>query len=70
MSATIVLLIGAVLILAAIALAIPTIVRQNRPGSHTAQAGTSTTARIPPLAWVLLIAGFVIEIVGLVMLMA
>lgn len=70
MSATVVLLIGAALIVAAIALAIPTIIRQTRPGSHNSQAGTSTTARIPMLAWVLLIAGFVIEIVGFVMLMA
>lgn len=70
MSATIVLLIGAVLVLAAIALAIPTIVRQTRPGSHNAQAGTSATARIPMVAWVLLIIGFIIEIVGFVMLMA
>lgn len=70
MSATIVLLIGAALIVAAIALAIPTIVRQTRPGSHNAQAGSPATARIPMLAWILLIAGFIIEILGFVMLMA
>jgi hypothetical protein len=67
MSAAVVLIIGAALIIAAIVLAIPTIVRQTGAGRSGHSHATSTS--IPLLAWVLLIVGFVIELIGIVVLL-
>jgi hypothetical protein len=67
MSAAVVLIIGAALIIAAIVLAIPTIVRQT--GAGRSGHGHATSTSIPLLAWVLLIIGFVIELIGIVVLL-